>query len=176
MPSQNFFSPGHATATARRLRTAVAAREITPYDFVIADHLLWQCRKLGRADARISMSALASRCGRAKSTVEKTVKRLADLGLFRVVKSRLRVWWGVNHSSVASRQDVNTYVFCAPDTETARRPVERVKDKTLESQHARPLGKELAAALESYQTTVVKMQGARNRENTGTAVPKGGCW
>jgi Fe2+ or Zn2+ uptake regulation protein len=107
-----------ATRTASRLRKLLRRKEITRSDLAIADTLLWSCRRPGTPDARVALGKLASLTSASRNTVIKALRRLCELGVIRVRKTRIRVAWG---DSVASRQGVNIYSFiartCVPDTE-----------------------------------------------------------
>lgn len=119
------MTPTAAQRTAQHARRLLTAHILNPYDYAVLDALLWRCRRPGRDDLTVAYAAVARLAGVCRDTAIEAVRKLADIGLIRKIKNRVKVCWGRNRAQVASRQAANTYVFCAISTESAVPPADK---------------------------------------------------
>lgn len=113
------LSPHQAAHTAKRLRALLRMGLLTPHQLVLADCLLWSCRRPGTARACVSYSSLERLTRQARATVVAGIARLVELRVLAKIKQRVRIGW-------ASRQGTNGYTFSPPArTEFTTRPVNR---------------------------------------------------
>lgn len=114
------MSPHDVASIAKHLRRLRRARIIDAYDYSVADAMLWQLRKVSHGITRASYTAIARVSGVCRDKVQKSIAKLASIGLFAKQTHRIAVRWGWNKSHVAVRQDTNSYTW---STEAAGPPV-----------------------------------------------------
>jgi len=85
------LSAADAGLIARRGRKLLARGRITHRQYVLLDCLLWSCRAVGKATARVSYSQLQGRARQARSTIAGGITALVRLGVIQRVKHRLLV-------------------------------------------------------------------------------------
>lgn len=112
LPAAAPISANQAGAIARRGRKLLRRGEITHREAALLDCLLWSCRKPGQGAVSVPITTLCRLARVCRETVVAGLRRLAELGVLRIVKRRFRVaWFG---RAVASRQAVSAYVLLPP--------------------------------------------------------------
>ena len=106
-PIDDILSATGAGTVASRARKLLTKGRITHRQYALLDCLLWSCRALGRATARVSYSILQERAHQARSTVAAGITVLLNLGLIQRTRRRILII-GQNGSRVW-KQLTNVY-------------------------------------------------------------------
>jgi hypothetical protein len=113
------LSENQAADLAYEVRRRLTAGEIDTYDFAVFDALLWGARQKGCDRVRVAYSRLQKLAHVCRDKLAKSIAKLAKLGLFQVVKSRVLVL--MENGGKTWKQLANIYVFSAIRRESVRR-------------------------------------------------------
>lgn len=112
LPAAPSISPHQAGAIATRGRKLLRRGLLTHRQAVLLDCLLWSCRRPGQGAVAVSLTVLSRLGHMSRETVVAGLRRLAALGLLRIVKRRVRIAW--LGGATASRQATSAYVLTPP--------------------------------------------------------------